>query len=237
MKKLLFALLVLFAGSSLMAQTAEDLITKSLKAMNNEAVTKFQTVKITGSQFNARQGQEIPIKLTFKRPDKYRMELELMGTTIIQAYNGKKGWGINPLTGSEDRQDLPEEAIPQLRQLIEIMETPLAEFGKDSAVYALDGTETIEGTSYNKIKMTEDEVTTTLYIDALTNWFYKATMKVPNEDGTEANLEFVYVEKTKVKGAILPKVVEVFFNGDKNGVIKFDEYVIDDAVDDKIFDK
>lgn len=238
MKKLLFAIAFIMTATALMAQTGDEIMSASIKAMNHEGLKNVKTIKVIGTQFNAMLGQELTTTMYLKRPNKIRMEIEVMGMTITQAYNGNKGWMVNPLTGSDKRQDLPEEAVPELLRMFEMLESPLGEYGKEGNSFEFVGIETLDGKNYNKVKASgkEADATSTFYIDAVTNWFYKAVTVIPSEEG-DATVELVYEEKTRKKGIILPAVVEVIYNGDKNAVIKFDEYELDIEIDDKIFDK
>lgn len=239
MKKLFIALAILFAGANLEAQDATTLVESSYKAMKYDVLKSFTSFKIKGSQFNAMMGQNMPIEVLIKRPNKILMNVEVMGSKITQAYNGEKGWAINPLQGSSTPEDLPDEAIPQLTQMIDLLESPINNFGDNETKFELPEvkTEKIGETTYNLVKMTtkEGEVYT-LYLDAVTNWFYKAVTEIPTEEGN-AKLEFIFAEKTKVKGAVMPKVLEIMFKGEKNATINFDEYEVDTITDDSIFNK
>ncbi len=238
MKKLIFGLMILFASSSLFSQTGDEIMQRAAKAMNSEGLKKINTMKIVGSQFNAAMGQELATTFYIKRPNKVRMEIEYMGQSITSAYDGNKGWIVNPLTGSTKKQDIPEEGIGQFTQIIDMVDSPLSDYGEEGSKYEADGTETLGEKTYNKVKVTDkDSSVSTLYFDALTDWFYKAVVLIENED-KEKNMvvEIVYEEKTKKGGVILPSVIEINANGEKNGIMKFDEYEINLPIDDKLFE-
>lgn len=76
----------------------------------------------------------------------------------------------------------------------------------------------------------------TIYIDEITNWFYKFST-VMEKDGEKNTLEYVFEEKTKVGGAIVPTVIEIKRNGETQMAYNFDEYEINVELDDKIFEK
>lgn len=238
MKKILFSLFVLFVSINLSAQTAEDIIAASKKAMNYDAIKNFKSMVILGSQFMPAAGQDIEMTYKLKRPEKVYVEMKVMGMELIQAYNGKKGWMINPMSGSNSAKNVPEEAKEQFLQIYDFLESPLNKYGEEGYKYEYDSTETIEEKTYNKIKLTDkDGDIHQLYFDALTNWFYKLKTKIKNEEGEEKTVEIVYEEKTKVKGAILPQVIEIKIDGETGQVMRFDEYQIDVEIDDKIFEK
>jgi len=235
MKKYVITILFMLVGTMLYAESVDALIQKTKTAMKYDVFKGFKTLKVKGSQFNAMLGQDMPITLTYKKPDKIHFTVEVMGMTVQNAANGTTAWTINPLIGSNEAQEIPLEAAAQLFELIELIGTKLSKYGQDGYKFELDGNESINEKNYNKIKMTtpDDEVFT-LYIDAITNWYYKEVTTMENE-GEEIKIEVIYPEKTKIKGAIVPSLVEVIVNGENNSIMKFDTYEADIDVDDKIF--
>jgi len=237
MKKLfLFFTLILFSNV-LYSQNIDEIMTNAVKAMNKQALDNIQTFIITGSQFVAAQGEQIPITYKLKRPDKVRIEIEYMGNTIIQSYDGKKAWMVNPLTGSKDKRNLPDNAKDQFLQIFDLLTSPLSKYGEEGYKFEYDGKESINDNNYIKVKMTDKENDViTIYIDEITNWFYKFST-VMEKDGEKNTLEYVFEEKTKVGGAIVPTVIEIKINGETKMAYNFDEYEINVELDDKIFEK
>ena len=237
MKKLfLFFTLILFSNV-LYSQNIDEIMTNAVKAMNKQALDNIQTFIITCSQFVAAQGEQIPITYKLKRPDKVRIEIEYMGNTIIQSYDGKKAWMVNPLTGSKDKRNLPDNAKDQFLQIFDLLTSPLSKYGEEGYKFEYDGKESINDNNYIKVKMTDKENDViTIYIDEITNWFYKFST-VMEKDGEKNTLEYVFEEKTKVGGAIVPTVIEIKINGETQMAYNFDEYEINVELDDKIFEK
>lgn len=237
MKKYLLLILLFASANLLYSQNIDEIMTNSNKAMNKEALDKVETFVIHGSQFVAEQGEQIPIVYKIKRPDKVRIEIEYMGNTIIQAYDGKKAWMVNPLTGSKEKRNLPDEAKEQFMQIFDFLYSPITKYGEPNYSFEYLGKETIDDKNYITIKITDkDSDVSTLYIDEITNWFYKLVAEVKKEDETNT-IEYVFEEKTKVGGAIVPSVIELKVNGNTVMVFNFDEYEINTPLDDKIFEK
>lgn len=238
MKKLLLTfLLSILALNIAIAQNIDEIMTKSLNAMNKQALDNIQTFIITGSQFVPAQGEQIPVVYKLKRPDKVRIEIEYMGNTIIQSFDGKKAWMVNPLTGSKDKRNLPDNAKEQFMQIFDLLYSPLTKYGQEGYKYEYLGKETIDDKNYIKIKFTDKENdVSTLYIDELTNWFYKLVGDF-EKDGEKGTVEYIFEEKTKVKGAVVPQVIEIKINGETAMVYNFDEFEVDVPIDDKIFEK
>jgi len=57
-------------------------------------------------------GQELPMEMKMKRPNKFRVEMEMMGQKMVQAYDGEKGWMIAPWL-SPDPQALEGDQLKQ----------------------------------------------------------------------------------------------------------------------------
>lgn len=238
MKKILLFMLVLLANVGLFAQTADEIITASRKAMNLDAFKNINTLIIAGSQFMPAAGQDIEMTYKLKKPDKVYVEMKVMGMDIIQATNGKKAWTINPMSGSKSPQSLPDEANEQFLQVFEYLESPIGKYGEDDGKYEFVSTETIEDVTYNKVKLTDkDGDEHYLYFDAVTNWFYKMQTPVVAEGGEKKVVDIIYEDKTKVKGVILPQVIEIKVDGETVQVMRFDEYEANVEIDDKVFEK
>ncbi len=108
MKKLLALTLIciLFAGVSL-AMDADELIEKSIEATGGlDKIKAVKTMSATGKALA--QGMEFPFEMKQSRPNFMRLDVTIMGMQMIQAYDGEKGWTINPMMGSQDPQPMGE---------------------------------------------------------------------------------------------------------------------------------
>src|SRR4051794_30310025 len=86
-------------GLAAQAQTADELIEKSLQATGGrQKIDAVKSVRMTGKML-APQGLEIPMTMEYKEPDKLRTEATVQGMTAIQALNGKEGWMVAPFMG------------------------------------------------------------------------------------------------------------------------------------------
>lgn len=106
------ALLLALAGSSwpAAAQTVDDLIARNLEAKGGlDRVRRVETLRMTG-RTTAGPGTEAPFVMEIKRPDKMRMDVTVRGETMTQAFDGKIGWQVAPLSGKTEPQVLPERA-------------------------------------------------------------------------------------------------------------------------------
>ena len=88
------------------AQTVDEIVAKNLQAKGGaEKWQSVNSVKMTGKI--ASQGQQMPLTMYAKRPNKSRQEISLPDGKIIQAFDGTTAWVINPMTGSNAPQAAP----------------------------------------------------------------------------------------------------------------------------------
>ena len=103
-KLMLLPLIVAVFALAALAQnlTVDEIIAKNIEARGGlEKLKAVKTMRVSG-RISVGQGLEAPVTMEFKRPRKMRMEFTLQGLTGVQAYDGKKGWGISPFQGKKD---------------------------------------------------------------------------------------------------------------------------------------
>ncbi len=106
MKKLIVTTLALFIlglTGFVQAQSLDDVLAKYIKATGLETLANASSFQITAKI--SQMGMELPMIMKIKKPNKFRMEMEMQGQKMIQAYDGEKGWMIAPWV-SPDPQDL-----------------------------------------------------------------------------------------------------------------------------------
>ena len=97
--------------------------------------------------------QPVPFTLQFKRPHKYRLEMNLGDATALQLFDGTDGWTLQPSPKgplvrhftSAESQDQAEQNDP---------EGPLLDAAAKGTTVALDGTDTVEGRAAYKLTLT-----------------------------------------------------------------------------------
>lgn len=135
------------------AQTLDEVLAKHYKARGGlDKIKAVQTIRMTGTM-TVGPGVEAPIVLVQKRPNMFRLELTIQGLTVVQAYDGKVGWQINPLTGRKDPEPLPEDAMKQVEEQADI-DGPLVDYKAKGHTVELMGKEKVEGSDAYKLKVT-----------------------------------------------------------------------------------
>jgi outer membrane lipoprotein-sorting protein len=135
------------------AQTLDEILAKNLKAKGGiEKLKAVKTMRATGTM-TVGPGMEVPFVMEQKRPNAMRMEITFQGMQVVQAYDGKVGWQLNPLQGRKDPEPLPEDALRQV-DLQADMDGPLVDYKAKGSTLELVGKEKVEGSDAYKLKLT-----------------------------------------------------------------------------------
>ncbi len=149
---LLVFLAVCFLSFSAFSQTADELVQKNIEAKGGiDKIKAIKTVRITGkfSQggFNAVYGQEN------MRPNMVRETFSLQGMTAIQAYDGAKGWTIQPFGGRRDPELMGEDDLRDLL-LDADFDGPMVDYKAKGNTVEYLGHDTVDGDDALRLKVT-----------------------------------------------------------------------------------
>lgn len=114
-KAVLFFLVSVLSGSSVLAQSVDDIAAKHLNALGGVAkLRKIQSVEFSNSI--KVQGLEMENLTTIWVGKAMRSDAKIMGNTLVQAFDGTTPWSITPIMmgGNEKPQIMPEEAAKSL---------------------------------------------------------------------------------------------------------------------------
>ena len=206
MKKIFFALCsILIIGTATMAQTADEIMAKAIDARGGaEKLNNLKAVVMQGNVSAA--GMDIPMKSIVANKRGYRMELDIMGQTVIVALDGTKGWTINPLQGGTTAEDLPEDQTKGL-----VSQTDLADFAnykKDGFNAELLGKEKIDSKDIYKIKISgKNNIETTHWVDSQTYYVVKTAVKI-TVDGKPVETERKLSDYKIYDGLAFPTTTE-----------------------------
>src|SRR6185312_9841763 len=90
------------------SQTADEIISKSIDAVGGkDIISKINSIYMEGTA--QIMGNDAPVTTTILNGKGFRSETEFNGSKIIQAFNEKGGWMINPMAGGSTAQALPDE--------------------------------------------------------------------------------------------------------------------------------
>jgi hypothetical protein len=94
------------------SQSLEEIVNRYSVANKLDKVSSLKTIKITGKM--SMMGMEMPMTMWMKNPNKIKTVTSINGQEMIQAYDGVKGYTINPMTGSSSPVKMSAEEINQI---------------------------------------------------------------------------------------------------------------------------
>ena len=146
--------IVALLATSASAQTADEIIGKYIKTIGGiEKINAVTTLRRVG-KFTGGGGFQAGILQENKRPEKVREEFQMQGMAAINAYDGAKGWKIDPFGGKKDVEALSEE---ELKSIVEDadFDGPLVNYQQKGNKVEYIGLDPVEGTDAHKLKVTK----------------------------------------------------------------------------------
>ena len=221
MRKLILLLAVLLvAGVPAMAEdmTLDQVVDKNIEARGgHDAWGKVESAKISGVMTMG-PGMELPMTMYFQRPGKVRMEMEMQGQQIVQAYDGEIGWQIFPMMGKPDAQKMSDDEVKMVKRQADF-EGPLVDWKDKGHNVELVGKEEVDGTEAYKLKITMDtgDVAYT-YLDSEYFLEFKQETTITNQAGQDMKADVVVGDYKEVDGLMLAHSMEFIPEGAPAGM-------------------
>ncbi|MDX9928615.1 MAG: hypothetical protein RBS37_02055 [Bacteroidales bacterium] len=231
MKRLVLSLTMLAVLTTLGAQSLEEIARKNYEATGQAAFAEAQTVTIHAKAYQG--GMEIPMVISMKKPDKVRITMTFQGMEIIQAYDGVKGYMVNPMMGSSEAVELPPAEAANMKNQANFT-TNLTDYLKDNKLEMV-GDADVGGKSAWKIKiiMPTGDIAY-IYIDKASYRQLKSDMSV-SQMGMEINIETYLADYATFNGLMLPKTTTSYANGTEMMMVVIEKAEVNLPMDDKIF--
>ena len=235
MKKLIFtgffAFVFLF-NSFINAQSLDEILTKYFETINQEKLSTVQTVTMKGKI--SQGGMDIPFKMYQKRPLKIRTEVTVQDMTVITAYDGEKGWTINPFMGANEPQQVAGDQLKQLIDQADI-DGPMFNFEEKGYKLELLPQEELEGIKDYVIKVIKPDSSVMLnYIQTENYLTHMAKFKV-NVQGMDTEMESYPGNFKKVDDILMPFSISNKMGGQEVMQIVMESIEFDNDVADSLF--
>ena len=230
MRKLFLILTFLISSLMINAQSLQEIVKNYTTANKLDQAANRKSIKITAKM--SMMGMEMPMEIWMKNPNKIKTVMDMSGQKMIQAYDGEKGYTINPMTGSTQPVEMGPEEVKQLLRNNNF-ENMLDKYLKNGQL-ELAGEETVNGKPAIKVKATIEPGTVSyLYIDKA-NWLLiKQTMDV-TQGGMPATVETYPSDYKEINGLIMPMKTTTSVSG-MEMVINFTNVEVDIPMEDSIF--
>jgi outer membrane lipoprotein-sorting protein len=235
MKKSILTTVVFLLVSSVsfvQAQNLKEILDKHFNAIGQDKLAKVKTYSIR-AKVN-QMGMEIPMEMKMKKPNKFRMEMDMMGQKMIQVYNGEKGWVMAPWISSEP-QELAGAELDQAMAQADI-DGELYHYKEKGHQVELAGKENIDGIDMYNLKLTDKNGNIkNYYIDADKYLIsqVKATAVSMGQEVTVTQKMEGYKDFDGIK--IATKIISKTPMGDAE--ILMEDIKLGTDIDDSIFEK
>jgi hypothetical protein len=218
MLRYLLAALLASAASPSIAQDAQTLIMKNLQARGGAAALEA----LKSVRFEGRTIFPGDFELIYKEARErlgpsaaIRYDLSLQGLDVVQSYDGRGAWKINPFQGRKDPEKMSADEARQLADAA-LIEGPLLASRDDGSRVQYLGREDFDGTLAYKLKVTQkdgDEFTYWLDPDTYLEIKIDETRRIR---GAQQTTETELGDYEKVAGVYYPMSVESWQQGQPN---------------------
>jgi outer membrane lipoprotein-sorting protein len=230
MKKLFLFFIVLVSFSALSAQSAKGIVEQYLENIGGaEQWQNLKTMKTTAEM--SMQGMSFKGVIYAKYPDRQRVEVDINGMKLIQAYDGETAWWINPMMGSSEPQKMPEAMAQSMSN--QEFESPFINYQEKGHTVELLGEKELEGTATYEVRLGRADGRTELY------YFDKEALvpiKMSTKSGDGQTIETLFSDYRKMDGGLVsPYTMEVKIGGSTQQVINFNEIALNEELKDDFF--
>jgi len=231
------ATLMTFAALPGYGQTVQSVLDKMIDAMGGrKALEAVRDTTMTATVDLVQQGMSAPITMYQKEPNKLRVEIEIaaMGMTIIQAFDGQKGWGTNFQTmATEEMSDVASKNISHQSLGNDSFLNPQ----KLGITFALKPKEKIEDKDYIVLEETlADGFKIIMYLDPATYLPYKSVAKsLDPMSGGEVDSESYLSDYRKVGDLMVPYSTRTMSNGAEVQRLTVASVTFNTNLDDALF--
>ena len=195
------------------AQTVDEIVAKNLQAKGGaEKWQSVNSVKMTGTI--AVQGQQLPLTMYAKRPNKNRQEISLPDGKIVQAFDGTTAWVINPMMGSDAPQAVPGGVADMMKNSADF-DGALINYKTKGHTIELVGKEKLAAKDVYHLKITmKGGHVQHYFLDAESGLELKTSAEVDmGMGGQKQTLDTEMSNYKAESGIMLPHTVKQFING------------------------
>ena len=205
-------LLTALVTAPALSQTAKDVLAKMIQAQGGaKALEAVKDTTINGTIELVQFGMTGTVTMYQKEPDKIRLDIEVMGMLITQAYDGQIGWMVNPQTGTTEQ--MPDNMAQEIKRQA-LGNDALLHPEKVGVTYEFKGKEKIGEKEYTLLEQTtSDGHKTAMYLDPDTYLTYKTKGTTLGSAGVEVMAETLFGDYKKVGDVVVPHSMTTYQDG------------------------
>ena len=199
---LLLCLLGAFRNAA--AVTADEIVAKNVEARGGAAaLASLNSLRRSGRFVLPGQNLVVTLSEVKERPGRFRQEATYQGLTQIQAWDGEKGWQIQPFEGRKEPSMMSEDDAKPFRLAADLDGAFVNSKAKGHTLEYL-GTEDVDGTLAHKLRVRlKWGGDVTVWIDPDT-WMVIRDLQTLTVRGAEQEIETDYGDYEKAGGVFVP---------------------------------
>jgi outer membrane lipoprotein-sorting protein len=213
-------------------QTLDQVLDNHFRASGQEYLNNVKTVRSSGRALQ--MDMELPFLQIQKRPDKMYLEIDVQGIKIIQTYNGKEGWIIEPWIDNHPRE-LTRSELRNI-ELMAGIDSDLINWKENGYSLELTGKDVFDERVVYDLKLVKNGETYRFLIDSDT-WLINKMVTGTNNDGNIVSGETILGDYRKIDGIYVPFRTEVIYGGETLMTNIIDKVEFDMEIDENIFEK
>jgi outer membrane lipoprotein-sorting protein len=212
----------------------KEILAKYIEAQGGAKVLEaIKDTTISGTMQMVSMGVNGSVTMYQKEPNKMRIDIEVMGMVITQAFDGEVAWMINPQTGATET--LPDNFTQEFKRQA-LGNDALLNPEKYGITYAFKGKEKIEEKEYLVLEQTtSDGHKTTIYVDPSTYLTYKTKGTSLGQAGVEVMGETIFGDYQKVDGAVIAHSMTTYQDGQEYVKMTFTKVAFNSNLEDSFF--
>ncbi len=216
------------------AQTSKEVLAKMIEAQGGaKTLEAIKDTTITATIEIVQMGMTGSLTLYQKEPNMMRIDIEVMGMIITQAFDGEVAWMTNPQTGTSE--PMPENFAREIKRQA-LGNDSLLHPEKYGITYEFKGKEKIEDKEYLVLEQTmSDGHKTTLYLDPATYLTYKTKGTALGQAGVEVMAETVFSDYRKVDGAVMAHSMTTYQDGQEYMRMTMTKITFNSNLEDSFF--
>lgn len=235
MRKLfIFIAIICFALPSVQAQNLDQILKDHFKASGQEKMTKISTMVTVGKLAYVTAGMESAVTIYRARPNKLRVEASILGSKVIQTYNGTTGWVYAPAMGIAAPQELGAEELKAVLQQTNF-ESLLWNYKEKGSSLELAGSS--EDGSAHKVKMTQKDGEVLLVLIDKKSHLITGSVTKQMMGSAEAELETTMKDYKSVNGIQTPFYTSTKMDGELMMTMAIESIEYDKEIDAAMFEK
>ncbi len=179
-------------------------------------------------------GDEVPTTIYMRRPNRIRQEVEVDGQTLVQAFDGARGWTLNPMTGRR-WVEVPRAVARRMAEQADF-DGPLVDPAAKGHRIEVVGTGRVGDRPALELRLfRKSGEVQSIWLD-LERWLELKTEGTVDQGGHQVRVESRNSDFRTVDGVTLPFVVEVFADGRVQQRIALDRVEFPATLEDRLFE-